>query len=57
MRYISGSIVFFFSVLITLLSFFLLTLKIALIGFIIYFFLAAGGVLPPLEIIPFVPYI
>lgn len=29
----------------------------ALIGFTIYFFLAAGGILPPLDFIPFVPYI
>lgn len=31
--------------------------KLFAIGFVIYFFLAAGGVVPPLNYIPFIPFI
>lgn len=34
-----------------------LVFLILLISAIIYFFLAAGGLLPPLDFIPFVPYV
>lgn len=35
----------------------LLALKFTVIGFIIYFFLAAMGFVPPMEVIPWIPYI
>jgi hypothetical protein len=40
-----------------LLGFLLIVGKLALIGFIIYFFVAAAGLVPPLDFIPLIPYI
>lgn len=48
---LSGGIIFI------LLGLFLLAAKLAIVFGIIYFFLAAGGVLPPLDLVPFIPYV
>lgn len=48
---LSGGIIFI------LLGLFLLAAKLAIVFGIIYFFLAAGGVLPPLDFVPFIPYV
>ena len=34
-----------------------IALKFFLIGFVVYFFLAVAGVFPPVDFIPFIPYI
>jgi hypothetical protein len=48
---LSGGIIFI------LLGLFLLAAKLAIVFGVIYFFLAAGGVLPPLDFVPFIPYV
>lgn len=40
-----------------LLGFLLLAVKIAVICGVIYAFLAAGGFVPPLDVVPIVPYV
>lgn len=40
-----------------LLGLFLSAVSLAVSCLVIYFFLAAGGLLPPLDFIPFVPYV
>ena len=40
-----------------ILGFLMLAVKLSIIGFAIYFFLALAGVVPPVEIIPLIPYI
>jgi len=36
---------------------FLSVASLALIGFVIYFFVAAAGLVPPIDFIPMIPYI
>jgi len=48
---LSGGIIFI------LLGLFLLAAKLAVVFGVIYFFLAAGGVLPPLDFVPFIPHV
>ena len=48
---LSGGIIFI------LLGLFLLAAKLAIVFGVIYFFLAAGGVLPSLDFVPFIPYV
>jgi hypothetical protein len=48
---LSGGVIFI------LLGLFLLAAKLAIICGIVYFFLAAGGVLPAIDVVPFVPYV
>jgi hypothetical protein len=37
--------------------FLLSAISLALIGFVIYFFVAAAGLVPPIDFIPMIPYI
>lgn len=46
-----------FSVAFVLLGLFLLAAKLAIICGIVYFFLAAAGIVPVIDVVPFVPYV
>jgi len=46
-----------FAVLLVSLYLLYVVVLVSIVGFIIYFFLAIAGIFPPVDFIPFIPYI
>lgn len=44
-------------ILFVLLGLFLLAAKLAIICGVIYFFIAAAGIVPAIDLVPFIPYV